>query len=145
MQRTDSLITITVMGIDDIVDSMTAITDKIDTKSVLSGVATLFENRLRSATPVGYSGKLPASVLTESSRVEVKSGYEVGVETAGTKPRPRRRAGERHHGKSVLHRNKWVRPRRLEGIFSSTFDAFSGEAVDRIEAGLAEEIERVVS
>jgi len=145
MQRTGNLITIEIEGIDEVVESLSVIQKRIDTTEILSRVATSFENRLRAATPVGYSGKLPSSVLTEVDGAEIRTGYETGVETAGTKPRPRRRAGEKPSGETVLHRNKWVRPKRLVGIFWDSFEAFSGEAVSQIESGLSEEVERVVS
>jgi len=143
MQRADDLIGIRVEGLDEVVAAFSGVPKRLDPVAILTRVATQFENRLRAVTPLGWSGKLPASVISEVAGDTVRTGYEAGVETAGTKPRPRRAKGQHHQ--SVLHRTKWVRPAKLIGIFAEAFDAFSAEASSTIETELAAEVERVIS
>jgi len=84
-------------------------------------LASVFADRLREATPPGYSGRLPDSVIWETAGDSVLVGYESGVETGGNtslEKIPRRR-------RTVL---TWVQEDELESVLLREFDAFRTES-----------------
>jgi hypothetical protein len=119
-------------GVEEVLDAIRRIPASIDTKSVFSDVSEKFADRLRAATPPGYSGRLEKSVLWQSDEEEGLVGYDEGVERAGNPAldsviRPNTR------GRSVL---KWVAVDELESILEETFTAYAPEAVTYMESEL---------
>jgi hypothetical protein len=106
------------------------------------GVATAFDEAgqflsaiVRDATPAGYTGRLPDSVVYESSESGLTVGYEQGVATAGEDKwdsvvRPRTR------GRSVIRR-RWVRRDELPVILAEAVEGRSQEALEIIERSVA--------
>ncbi len=58
------MITIRLEGVDEVSESVLAIAEKMGIARSLEAVAERFEDRLRAATPVGFSGDLPSSVMS---------------------------------------------------------------------------------
>lgn len=119
-------------GVEEVLDAIRRIPASIDTKSVFSDVSEKFADRLRAATPPGYSGRLEKSVLWQSDEEEGLVGYDEGVERAGNPAldsviRPNTR------GRSVL---KWVAVDELESILEEAFTAYAPEAVTYMESEL---------
>ena len=119
-------------GVEDVLESIRSLPTSFDTKSVFSAVSERFADRLRAATPPGYSGRLEKSVLWHADESEGLVGYEEGVERAGNPSldsviRPKTR------GRSVL---KWVAAEELESILEETFTAYAPEAVTYMEQEL---------
>lgn len=116
-------------GVDEVIEAIRSLPTSFDTKTVFSAVSERFADRLRAATPPGYSGRLAKSVLWQADEDEGLVGYEEGVERAGNPAldsviRPRTR------GRSVL---KWVAVDELESILEETFTAYAPEAVTYME------------
>lgn len=119
-------------GVDEVIEAIRSLPTSFDTKTVFSAVSERFADRLRAATPPGYSGRLAKSVLWQADEDEGLVGYEEGVERAGNPSldsviRPQTR------GRSVL---KWVAVDELESILEETFTAYSPEAVTYMEQEL---------
>jgi hypothetical protein len=119
-------------GVEEVLAAIRRIPTSIDTKSVFSDVSEKFADRLRAATPPGYSGRLEKSVLWQADEEEGLVGYEEGVEGAGNPSldsviRPNTR------GRSVL---RWVAVDELETILEETFTAYAPEAVTYMESEL---------
>jgi hypothetical protein len=141
------LITIRIDGVDEVSKSILSVPGKILTRDVLDETSQEFSARLRAATPVGYSGKLPTSVIALSEDTMAEVGYEKGVDTAGNKKfdsalRPSRK------GRSVLHsstnkKRRWITVGDLESIAEEAFSAYEVEGLDRLESGFAKEVNRV--
>lgn len=127
---------IRVNGLDEVIDAIRRIPTSLDTRVVLSEVSEVFSDRLRAATPPGYSGKLSQSVLWEADDEKGIVGFEEGVERAGnpelesvTRPRTR--------GRSVL---RWVPVEELETVLEDSFLAFADEGVAAMESAFADQI-----
>lgn len=119
-------------GVDEVLDAIRQLPTSFDTRSVFEGVSERFSDRLRAATPPGYSGRLEKSVLWQADEEEGLVGYDEGVERAGNPAldsviRPNTR------GRSVL---KWVAVDELESILEETFTAYAPEAVTYMESEL---------
>lgn len=119
-------------GVDEVIDAIRSLPTSFDTKTVFSAASERFADRLRAATPPGYSGRLAKSVLWQADEDEGLVGYEEGVEKAGNPAldsviRPRTR------GRSVL---KWVAVDELNSILEETFTAYAPEAVTYMEQEL---------
>lgn len=119
-------------GVDEVLDAIRQLPTSFDTRSVFEGVSERFADRLRAATPPGYSGRLEKSVLWQADEEEGLVGYDEGVERAGNPAldsviRPNTR------GRSVL---KWVAVDELESILEETFTAYAPEAVTYMESEL---------
>lgn len=119
-------------GVDEVLNEIRRIPTSIDTRSVFSDVSQRFADRLRAATPPGYSGRLEKSVLWQADESEGLVGYDEGVERAGNSAldsviRPNTR------GRSVL---RWVAVDELESILEETFTAYAPEAVSHMESEL---------
>jgi hypothetical protein len=124
------------LGVDEVKDALRRIVTVIDRKPVLTEVAQTFADRLRAATPVGYSGNLKKSVLWEVEDDEAVVGYSSGVEKDG-EPRLDGVLKPRTRGTSVL---KWVPPEDLEAILEDTLSAYATEGVLFMESAFAEQI-----
>jgi len=140
MQGAVSLITIHLDGVGEASKSVLAVVSTIGIHESIRSVARTFEDRLRAATPVGYSGDLPMSVVSVADDDRVVVGYEKGVQDSGRKDadsvlRPVRK------GRSVLYsqqsrRKRWITAGELETIMDETAEAYSAEVVDAVFSGL---------
>lgn len=148
------MITVSVEGLDDIIEAIRKIPSSLDRETIFSDVADEFADRLKSATPEGYSGKLEESVLFRASNDEAEVGYEDGVESAGNPAYDSVTAARgTTTGRSVLARRAvprrprrtWVQTSELQSVLQETFDSYAPEAVTTLEAHFAEEIDNVGS
>ena len=131
------MIRIELEGLRETVESIRKIPTSIDRRTIFEDVASTFADRLRAATPPGYSGKLKDSVIYQATDESAEVGYETGVETAGNTvldgiKRPATR------GRSVLR--AWVKPADLESVLEETFNAYSAEAVTMLEEAFSDGI-----
>lgn len=138
-----SIAGITIVGVDEVVESVLAMPGRVDARPTLGRAAEDFAARLRAATPIGYSGRLPASVLTDVQETSASVGFDVKVEDAG---RPELDAKR----KSVLFRDmgkrRWITAGELDDITGEALSAFVATGgAEAIEAGLAKEVERAVT
>lgn len=128
-----------IKGLEEVLDSIRRIPTSFDAKPVFEEVSQTFADRLRAATPPGYSGRLGQSVLWEATEEEGLVGYEEGVETAGNPSLDSvTRANTR--GRSVL---RWVPEEELESILEETFSAYAPEAVTHMESSFARQLDGV--
>lgn len=118
MQGADGLISFAVDGLDEAEAMFDSVLNRLD---VWGKVADEAIRRVRAVTPTGYSGKLPTSVLSERTESSVTIGYSTGVDTAGTRPRKKRKKGEKKN------KRKWITVPSLESKFESVMDGFSAE------------------
>lgn len=128
------MITISLDGIDAVLDSVRSLPTSIDRRPVFEEVSQKFSARLRAATPRGYSGKLRDSVVYSVTDESAEVGYEEGVETSGD-PSLDSVLKPRTLGRSVLKR--WAKAEDLESILSGTLDAYEAEAIEFMEKRLA--------
>lgn len=127
---------IVVEGMEEVIASLKELPTVIDRRRVFSDVASQMKQRLTSVTPLGYSGKLKRSVVSEVDEEQAVVGYEEGVETAGN-PRLDSVIRPRTKGRSVL----WVHVQDLEEMAKQEFDDFSEVAVSVMESGFLEQID----
>lgn len=123
-------------GLDDVLESIRRIPTSMDTRVVFEEVSQIFADRLRAATPPGYSGRLGKSVLWEADEDGGLVGFDEGVETAGN-PRLDSVLRPTTRGRSVL---KWVSADELETLTEEAFDAFAKDGVLYMERALADGI-----
>lgn len=124
-----------VAGIEEAIAAIKELPSVIERRQVLSRVASEFHQKLASATPIGYSGKLQKSVVAEVDDEQGVVGYEQGVEKAGnpkldsvTRPRTR--------GRSVL----WVHVESLEEIATQAFEDYQDTAISVMESAFLEQL-----
>lgn len=131
------MITIRLEGVDEVSESVLAIAEKMGIARSLKAVAERFEDRLRAATPVGFSGDLPSSVMSFPNDDAISVGYEKGVETAGPKsvlrPEPPTRRSVLFSAQSK--RKRWITAGELEVIMEETAESFSGEVLEMMSKG----------
>lgn len=130
---------ITIRGVDETIEAMVSMPDRLGVDTVLADVSHEFSGRLRAATPVGYSGDLQSSVMSVPEPGRSVVGYGKGVETAGGESRR----------KSVLYRKEtmsrkriWVPSEELASILFEAFSAYEKDGVERLESSLAEAVNR---
>lgn len=126
---------IEVTGLEETIDAIRDLPSVLDREQVFTRVSSQFKQRLSSATPVGYSGKLQRSVVAEVDDDHGVVGYEEGVEKAGnpkldsvTRPRTR--------GRSVL----WVHVESLEELATQEFEDYQDTAVSVMESAFLEQL-----
>lgn len=126
---------IEVTGLEETIDAIRDLPSVLDREQVFTRVSSQFKQRLSSATPVGYSGKLQRSVVAEVDDHHGVVGYEEGVEKAGnpkldsvTRPRTR--------GRSVL----WVHVESLEELATQEFEDYQDTAVSVMESAFLEQL-----
>jgi len=129
-------VTIELEGLDDVLDAIRRIPTTLGTRVVFEDVSQIFADRLRAATPPGYSGRLGKSVLWEADEDGGLVGFEEGVETAGN-PRLESVLRPQTRGRSVL---RWVSVDELETLTEEAFDAYAKEGVLYMERALADGI-----
>ena len=112
------MISFSVDGLDEAEEMFGSVLNRTD---IWGEVADEAIRRVRAATPTGYSGKLPTSVMAEATESGVTIGYSTGVETAGTRPRQKRKKGQKKNTR------KWITVPSLESKFESVMSGFSAE------------------
>lgn len=133
------MITITLSGIDEVADEIRRLPTSIDRESVFADATSEFAAILRSATPPGYSRRLPDSVLAQVDDKSALVGYDERVETAGN-ARFDSAVSPRTAGRSVLRRRTWVRPDELVAILEDTLETHSDRLTSILEERLADGI-----
>lgn len=118
MQGADGLISFSVEGLDEAEELFASVLAR---QNIWGEVSDAAASRVREATPTGYSGKLPTSVLAQYTDSNATIGYSTGVDTAGTRPRKKRKRGEKKN------KRKWITVPSLESKFESVMDGFSAE------------------
>lgn len=131
------MIAIRLEGVDEASESVLAVAEKMGIGKALEAVAERFEDRLRAATPVGYSGNLPSSVMSLPEDDKITVGYEKGVEKAGPKsvlrPEPPTRRSVLFSSQSK--RKRWITAGELEVIMEDTAGPFSAEVLEMMSKG----------
>ena len=129
------MITIRLEGVDEASESVLAVAEKMGIGKALESVAERFEDRLRAATPVGYGGNLPSSVMSLPEDDKIAVGYEKGVEKAGPKSVLRPEPPTRRSVLFSSQSKRWITAGELEVIMEDTAGPFSAEVLEMMSKG----------
>lgn len=124
------MISVTVNGLKETIDAIRSVPTSIDRETIFSDSAESFASVLAEATPKGWSGKLPKSVIFQGSVV----GYEEGVETAGNRSLDGKRKGSR-----------WASVEQLETVLQDAIGNYMTSFSGSVLSQFAEEVDSVVA
>lgn len=112
------MITVKVDGVQQVAKNLRDIPSVLDAKQLSLDLAAKFSARLYDATPLGFTGRLPRSVLWGADGEEGVVGYSKGVERDGNPELDRRQSVTR-----------WVPADELESVLDGESAAYSQDAV----------------
>lgn len=124
------MISVTVSGLRETIDAIRSIPTAVGRETLLAEAAEDFVPVLAEATPRGWSGKLPRSVLAQGGVV----GYEAGVETAGNPSLDGKR-----------RRTRWASVEQLETVLQDAIEDYISSFSGSVLAQFAEEVDSVVA